>query len=191
QRRGGCRQVKVDAEIERRRIDSRWSCNEIKGSSLGRGKGRGFVVEETAAGPLPVRSCLDVTRGAPSSAQIDVVLAVSPVVGDGDEGNAGGGNLRGRGIGHAGTGRGEELPEGAAVGSSALGEAELLGAVDDEVDLFARRVVEADVAAFGGELEVEMIRALLRIVVGFEMEITFCGHEAERGDDGLVGPTDG
>src|SRR2546421_544038 len=93
QRRGGCRQGKVDAEIERGRIDGRGSCNEIKGSSLGRGKGRGFVVEETAAGPLPVRSCLNVTRGAPGGAQIDVVLAVSPVIGDGDEGNAGGGDL--------------------------------------------------------------------------------------------------
>ncbi len=70
-------------------------------------------------------------------------------------------------------------------------EADLLRAVDHEVDLFPVRIEEADVAALGGELEIEMIGALLGVVVSAAVEIAFGGDEGEGREDALVGPTDG
>ena len=110
----------MNAEVESGRVGRCWGSDEIERSIFGSGKSGRFVVEKGGAGTLPVGSCLDVTRSAPGGAQIDIVLAVFPVIGDGDQGNAAGGDSRWCRIGHAGTGRREELPERTAIGGSAL-----------------------------------------------------------------------
>src|SRR5262249_17219748 len=69
-----------------------------------------------------------------------------------------------------------------AIWSAALRDIAGLRSVNNAVDEIQTRVSETNFALFGGEFEIQMVGPLLRIVVGFEIDISAGSDECELPD---------